>query len=165
MNRHFLVGVAAIALAGCHYQPTPVPVSGEQSHILALAGTWVGNYRGIESGRTGSITFTITTTADSAFGDVLMEAAPGVTMVQPADDPRVHQLHARSSRLLAIRFVDIYGGSVEGAMEPYIAPDCECEVYTRFTGRVEGNTIRGTFFTHGRLISPQTGEWSVTRSK
>ena len=163
--KRILIGAVALLVGGCHFQPTPVPVSGEQRSILALAGTWVGTYRGFETGRTGSITFTIRSTADSAFGDVLMEAPPGVPVVQPADDPRVHQLHARSSRLLAIRFVDIYGGAVEGAMEAYIAPDCECEVYTRFTGRVDGETIRGTFLTQGKLISPQKGEWVVTRGR
>ena len=165
MTRLTIIGAAALLVGGCHFQPTPVPMSGNLSSISALAGEWVGTYRGIETGRTGSITFSIRANADSAFGDVLMDAPPGVPAIQPADAPAVHQLHARSPKFLAIRFVDIYGGDVEGALEPYVAPDCDCTVTTRFTGHVYGDTIRGTFTTRGRLIGTQAGVWTVTRAK
>ena len=157
------VAFASMLLGACHYTPTPVPLSGERSSIRALRGSWSGTYRGTESGRTGSITFIIRTDADSAFGEVYMEGPAGVIAGQPADDPRVHQLHASNPRFLAIRFVDVIGGEVEGALEPYVAPDCDCTVTTRFSGRVIADTVRGTFITRGRMIAPQTGVWSVVR--
>lgn len=163
--RFTAIAAAAAIVGACHYTPTPVPLSGERSSIHALAGTWTGTYRGTESGRTGSITFTIRSDADSAFGDVLMESAPGVSVVQPADDPRVHRAHVSNPRLLAIRFIDIIGGEVEGALEPYVAPDCDCTVTTRFTGRVIADTIRGTFITRGNMMAPQTGVWAVMRER
>jgi len=162
--RFALIAAAALLVGGCHYRPTPVPMSGDRSTIKTLAGTWIGTYAGTDSRRTGSITFTIQVTGDSAFGDVLMQAPPGVAVIQSADTPEIHRTHARSSQLLAVRFVDIYGGDVEGALEPYIAPDCDCTVTTRFAGRVFGDTIRGSFVTRGRLMATQTGVWAIARS-
>jgi hypothetical protein len=165
MSRISFIAAVALLASGCHVRSTPVPMSGDPSSITALAGAWTGIYRGTQTERTGSITFTIRANADSAFGDVLMQTPPGAPMVQPADDPAMHRLHARGPQLLAIRFVAVYGGEVEGALEPYIAPDCDCTVVTRFTGRVVGDTIRGTFVTRGALVGPQTGVWSVVREK
>ena len=161
----FTVIAAAVLVGGCHYRPTPVPLAGDRASISALAGTWTGTYRGTESGRTGNITFTIQVTGDSAFGDVLMESPPGVPVVQPADDPRTHRGHARGPRMLAVRFIDIIGGEVEGQLEPYIAPDCDCTVNTTFRGYVRGDTVRGTFLTRGQLIAAQTGVWAVARGR
>ena len=160
-----VIAAAALLVGGCSFRPTPVPLAGDRTSIIALAGTWTGTYRGTESGRTGNITFTIQVSGDTAFGDVLMESPPGIPVVQPADDPRAHQAHARGPRLLAVRFLDIVGGQVEGALEQYVAPDCDCTVFTTFTGYVRGDTVRGTFITRGRLIAAQTGVWAVARNK
>ena len=86
-----------------------------------------------------------------------------ILRIGPADDPATHRSHARGPQMLAVRFVDIHGGEVEGALEPYVAPDCACTVSTMFRGVVRGDTIRGTFLTRGRLINDQTGVWGVMR--
>ena len=166
--RPAVIGIAAVLLSGCQFRPTPVPMSGDPASLAALAalaGTWRGTYRGTQSSRTGSITFTVRANGDSAFGDVLMEASTGMTVVHPADDPIAHRQHASQPRLLAVRFVEIVGGEVEGVLEPYVAPDCDCTVTTTFTGRVIADTVRGTFITRGRLIAPQTGVWAATRQR
>jgi hypothetical protein len=165
MPRFSLIAAAALVVGGCHYNPTPVPMAGDRSTIAQLAGDWAGTYRGMETDRTGSIMFTIRASGDSAFGDVLMETPPGTARIMPADDPSRHHLHARSPQLLAIKFVAIHGGDVEGAIEPYIAPDCDCTVTTRFTGHIVRDSIGGTFITRGALIGPQTGVWSVKRNR
>jgi hypothetical protein len=165
MRRSTLLAAAAVLVAGCHYRPTPVPLAGDRSSIAALAGEWTGTYQGTQSGRTGSIAFIIQVSGDSAFGDVLMETPPGMPAIRPADDPVAHRIHARGSQLLAVRFVDIIGGDIEGALEPYSAPDCDCTVTTVFNGRTLGDTIRGTFLTRGQLIAPQAGVWAVMRKK
>jgi hypothetical protein len=162
--KRMLIASAAALIAGCHYRPTPVPVAGDPPWIASLAGTWTGIYQGTESGRAGSITFTMRASGDSAFGDVMMDASES-RVFQPVDDPVQHRAHANSARLLAIRFVEVAGGRIEGALEPYIAPDCDCTVTTTFSGAVRADTIRGTFITQGRMLNRQTGVWSVTRSK
>ena len=161
--RFAVIGAAALLVGGCHYNPMPVPVSGDRSSIAQLAGTWNGTYLGPETGRKGNISFTIHVSGDSAYGDVLMEPPPGLMVFHPADDPIAHRKHAGSATLLAVRFIDIVGGSVEGALEPYVAPDCDCTVSTTFSGWVRGDTVRGTFTTRGRLIQPQSGVWAVAR--
>jgi hypothetical protein len=158
-----LVSASLLLSAACHYRPMPVPVAGDRSSIAALAGTWTGTYRGTESGRTGNIAFAIRVSGDSAFGDVQMDAPNGQSIVQLADDPTVHQRHARGPTFLAVRFLDVVGGDVEGALEPYVAPDCQCTVRTAFMGRVVGDTIRGSFVTRGTMTAPQTGVWAVAR--
>jgi hypothetical protein len=75
----------------------------------------------------------------------------------------MHAMHAASPHLLTIRFVAIRGGYVEGALEPYIAPDCQCVVQTVFRGRRAGEEIRGQFVTQGQPGPHQTGTWSVRR--
>ncbi len=161
-----LIGVflGLTAIAGCQYRPTPVTLAGDPSSIRALAGTWIGTYRGTDTQRSGSITFAIRVAGDSAFGDVYMQQPPGAGVVVPADDPRAHRAHARSPQLLAVSFVAVQGGEINGELEPYIAPDCECRVNTRFNGRVYADTIRGTYVTRGSVMTPQNGEWSVVRT-
>src|SRR4051812_4285309 len=165
MRRLATFSAALMLVGGCHFHPAPVPVSGDRSSIAELAGNWAGTYRGTVTDRSGSITFTIRASGDSAFGDVLMETPAGVPFLQPTDDPAIHRTHASGPRLLAVKFVHIVGGEVEGALEQYVAPDCDCVVTTKFTGRVQGDTIRGTFTTRGPMLTTQTGVWAVARNK
>jgi hypothetical protein len=160
--RQPLVLGTALLLAACRYQLFPVPVSGERAAIASLAGEWVGDYRGRETARTGSIMFNIRAAGDSAFGDVLM-ATPGGGMYATVDSPAQHARHTREPELLAVSFVSVVGNEVSGAIEPYVAPDCECVVQTTFTGRITGDTIAGEFRTRGPSIPTQSGWWRVLR--
>jgi len=45
---------------------------------LGLTGEWAGDYSSVESGRSGSISFTLRAAGDSAFGDVVMIPSLGV---------------------------------------------------------------------------------------
>lgn len=161
----FAASVGVLMLTACQYKPTPVAIAGDPGSIRALAGTWSGTYLGTDTRRTGNITFTIRVDGDSAFGDVLMEQPPGAPVLLPADDPTLHRAHARSPQLLAVRFVGVMGGEVSGALEPYVAPDCDCTVRTTFTGRVRGDTVSGTFETRAPMLPVQTGVWSVARAR
>jgi hypothetical protein len=161
--RSFIVPAVVGFAVACHPNPTPVPTYGHPSSIAALAGKWSGTYQGTQSGRNGSISFTIRVTGDSAYGDVLMDWPPGIPIVRPIDDPAAHRLHAPDARFLAIIFVAVGATEVEGALEPYVAPDCECTVRTVFGGQVRGDTIRGTFITRGAMLAPQTGVWIIVR--
>src|SRR3989442_9334411 len=52
--------------------PPPVPLAGTARDVAALAGRWEGSYSSAATGRSGSISFTLSATGDSAFGDVIM---------------------------------------------------------------------------------------------
>lgn len=156
--------VASILIGACRAQPTPVVLQGAQADIAILAGQWVGEYSSAQTGRTGTISLTIQAGSDTAFGDVMMESLPGQSFIAADVESRAHVQHATAPHLLRITFVRIAGGAVEGAIEPYIAPDCKCEVQTVFRGTVLGNTIRGDFVTLG-AGSRQFGKWSAQRKK
>src|SRR5256886_3075331 len=49
-----------------------VPVGGTAGEVAALAGQWEGSYASAATGRSGSISFTLSAGSDSAFGDVIM---------------------------------------------------------------------------------------------
>src|SRR5918992_932291 len=145
--RRLLLVVLLGISAACHYNPSPVTLRGSPPEIAALAGEWVGEYTGSQSGRSGSISLRITAGGDAAHGE------------------REHLAHARSADVLRISFVRVAQGEVTGVLEPYIAPDCQCRVTTSFTGSVKGDTIDGTFTTRGSAGLEQTGRWRVSRGR
>jgi hypothetical protein len=155
--------LAVLVATGCRYRPEPIPVRGERAEIARMAGTWVGEYSGSTSGRSGSITFTLQANADSAFGDVLMVPASNMAPLRPTDNAAQHALHARSPQVLQVSFVIIADGRVSGALEPYTAPDCECTVHTTFTGAVGSDAVEGTFVTRSTGGYEQKGRWRVMK--
>jgi hypothetical protein len=171
-RRSPLLVISALALAtglvACRYQSTPVRLQASAADISALAGRWEGQYTGRQTGRSGSIVFTIQTGKDTAYGDVLMGGNPE-RMGQPITAADVasgeHARHSSAPELLRVSMVRVMGGSVEGILEPYLAPDCNCTVTTTFRGIVAGNTIKGDYLTTGSYGLRQTGTWSVTRQQ
>ena len=156
-----ILNLLTLALfAGCTWQGTPVPVAGD---LRALEGEWDGTYGADLSGRTGTIHFVLTSTTDSAFGDVLMDpSAPrdfqgsGPSFLPPA--PRLTAIP------LKISFVRAEGDEVTGRLEPYEDPITSARLSTTFRGIRRGDVITGTYTTFtegsGRML---TGSWSVER--
>jgi hypothetical protein len=152
--------------AACRYTPTPVVLQAAPADIQSLAGSWEGTYQGRESERTGTITFTIDARSDTAHGDVLMEAPMRHQFIAADVASGEHRQHSRAPEVLRITWVGLHRGFVEGALEPYIAPDCQCTVKTVFTGSVvaDGDEIKGEFVTTGATLRQQ-GTWTVRRKK
>ena len=163
LRKLVLVALLSVGTA-CRYNPSPVTLRGSPPEIAALAGEWVGEYTGSQSGRSGSISLRITAGGDSAYGDVVMVGNAGQRPVA-AHGEREHLAHAHSADVLRISFVRVAQGEVTGVLEPYIAPDCQCRVTTSFTGSVKGDTIDGTFTTRGSAGLEQTGRWRVSRGR
>jgi hypothetical protein len=142
--KHFVLSASLLALAtlaACGGAQHPVEVKGGESDIAALAGDWEGSYTGIESGRSGPVSFSLELGRHVAEGDVMLGSAP-----------------------LKIQFVAVENGELSGKIAPYTDPTCSCEVQTAFVGQLSGDLISGTFTTSvvGRDIE-QHGEWSVVR--
>jgi hypothetical protein len=167
MSRRITMSIAAVALTlvACRYQPTPVTLQGGDSELAAMAGDWVGEYSSAQSGRSGSITFSVQAGKDTAYGDVMM--APQVNqMLRAADHGTAeHARHVSSPNLLRVTFVRVRAGSVEGSLEPYVAPDCNCTVSTVFRGTLQGSQIAGDYTTRGAGGLTQTGQWKVQRKR
>jgi hypothetical protein len=130
------------AIAGCGGGTKEVEMKGKDPDLAALAGEWEGSYKGNESGREGPITFSLQMGRHTAEGTVLMGG----------DTP------------IRIEFVSVEGGQISGKIDPYMDPNCSCEVETEFLGTLDGDTIAGMFTTKVTAQGVvQTGTWSVSR--
>jgi hypothetical protein len=159
------VVTALVVLTGCRYQPTPILLQGTATDVGALAGSWEGDYVGSESRRNGTITFTVQAGKDTAYGDVVMESSPGQRITAADVTSGAHAAHAQAPEVLRVTFVNVRGGFVEGVLEPYVAPDCQCVVTTTFRGALQGDTVKGEYVTTGHVSPRQTGTWSVRRKR
>ena len=162
------IAAAAVALAGaaCATNPAPVPVVAEAGDLRALGGRWEGEYSSTETGRSGSIVFTLAAGRDTAHGDVVM--VPRAFGVGRDPDVRPSAVDIRQPpprpQVLTIRFVQLSGGEVSGTLEPYRDPECGCTLYTVFRGRLARDRIEGTFTSrHGHTSITSTGRWGVRR--
>jgi hypothetical protein len=134
--------------SACATANSTVQVKGKDVELVQLAGEWTGDYKGIESGREGRITFNLSLGRHTADGEVLMYPA-----------------NSDQARPLPIQFVQVDDGRVSGKIGPYQDPACKCEVETEFLGDLQGDVIDGTFVTRIAALSrEQTGLWSVSRS-
>jgi hypothetical protein len=148
----FAIGV------GCAGPGTPIPVRG---NVEPLVGEWRGDYSSVQTGRVGSILFTLRAGTDTASGDILMLPAnvdPPTAMPRDADPARP------SARLLRVSFVRCEGKAVTGWIEPYPDPDTGEKVFTTFDGVLEDGTINGTYVSYTELSGRRsTGKWQVKR--
>ena len=153
-----------LALIACAASRSPVPLVGAATDISALAGEWVGDYSSVESGRSGSITFTLRAATDSAFGDVIMiPAGLGRPLMPWRGENMTGALQAPAATLLTIRFVRVEGGNVSGTLDPYADPQTGARLLTTFRGELKGTTITGTYTTRLPSGDTQTGRWTVQR--
>jgi len=159
--------LAAALAAGCHAAaPAPVRLTGDPTSLQRLAGEWSGSYQSAATGRSGSIVFTLTAADTSARGDVVMVPRGGDQPLRPAGPGQFTPDSAATPQVLVIRFVQAAGDSVSGLLAPYTDPECGCTVTTTFTGRLEGDRIRGTFVSlHALHGSEYTGTWEVHRRR
>lgn len=166
MARH---GVALAALAACGPAPqTPVPIVGAAPELRALAGQWDGSYSSAATGRSGSISFTLTASGDSAAGDVIMIPRGWGRPLQAwnrAEGGAAREVQP-SSQVLTINFVHVAGGRVNGTLAPYADPETGAQLFTRFDGQLDGDTIEGTYTTTvAGSATSQVGHWKVTRRR
>jgi hypothetical protein len=142
MNKLSLCSVVFLA-AACGGAQHPVEVKGGDSDLVKLAGDWTGSYTGIESGRSGPVSFSLELGRHTANGLVMLDSATP----------------------LSIEFVAVQAGEISGQIAPYTDPTCNCEVHTDFVGSLDGDSISGTFTTTVAGAGEQHGEWSVARAQ
>lgn len=158
-----LLPVMAFVLSACGASRTPVPLVGASADVSSLTGEWVGEYSG-ESGRSGSISFSLRAAGDSAFGDVIMIPTGLGRPVKPySEEPVAGSNSPSPTTVLTIRFVRVEQGHVSGTLDPYADPQTGERLFTTFTGELKGNTIEGTYTTRLQSGITQTGRWSVQK--
>ncbi len=138
------VAVAGLGSTACGGGQKDVEIKGKDTEMVNIAGNWAGDYKGNESGRTGTVKLSLELGRHTAEGEVFMEG----------------------STPLKIQFIEVAGGQLKGTMSPYTDPNCQCEVETSFLGTVSGDSISGMFETKvGATGQIQTGTWQVVRQK
>lgn len=147
-----MIVLAAMMSTSCAGSASQVEVKGDESSALALAGDWEGTYVGVDSGRRGTIRFSLTAGHHTAEGVVLMYSEDDAGERQPQP--------------LAIEFVEVAkSGGLSGKIGTYTDPQCQCQMQAEFLGDFQSkDAISGTFTTHeldGRRR--QSGRWSVER--
>jgi hypothetical protein len=161
-----ILAIAAVALplTGCGSQPG-IRVVANPSDLALLSGRWDGEFTGDESKRSGSITFSLTSGKDTAYGDVIMTPRGSAEPLLPAEPPeRTIELRSHEE-VLAIRFVRIEGGDISGDLTPYRDPATDNIITTTFRGRLSGDSMEGTYIaTVLQSGERRTGHWKVTRS-
>jgi hypothetical protein len=164
MIRSTVATFLALALSACGASRSPVPLVGPSTDIKPLAGEWSGDYSSVESGRSGSISFTLRASGDSAFGDVVMvPSALGRPLLPWREQNVTGSNQVPTSTVLTIRFVRVEQGHVSGTLEPYADPQTGARLLTTFSGELNGNTIAGTYTTTLPSGDTQTGRWTVQR--
>jgi hypothetical protein len=164
VSRTLIVSATAL-LAACTPAIMKTPVSGMPTATARLVGEWHGDYSGIESGRHGTIAFLLRAGADTAEGDVIMEAG-GESDPSAPNAPASWDALRATHQPLSIRFVFVSNDEVSGALNPYRDPNCGCTLTTTFRGTLRGDVIEGTFRSEGDGFHhlPQSGRWRVKRS-
>ena len=154
-----------LMLGACGASRSPVPLVGASSDVSALTGEWAGDYSSAESGRSGSISFTLRAAGDSAFGDVVMiPSALGRPLMPYRENAAgVAGNQQAASTVLTIRFVRVERGHVSGTLDPYADPQTGARLLTTFSGELNGTTITGTYTTRLASGDTQTGRWTVQR--
>jgi len=154
-----------VALSACGASRAPVPLVGASSDVGALTGEWAGDYSSAESGRSGSISFTLRAAGDSAFGDVVMIPSAWGRPLAPYRENAVGggTNQSPASTVLTIRFVRVEHGHVSGTLDPYADPQTGARLLTTFSGELTGNTIAGTYTTRLASGDTQSGRWTVQR--
>jgi len=158
MKPAIVATLAASALLACSSNPKPISMMGSPEDIEQMVGSWIGTYESESGDRSGTIQFELAKDADTASGSVVMYLGK-IDPAHPAESRRVRSLR------LAISFIQLGHGYVSGRLAPYFDPSCECMMETLFQGRLEGDTIGGTFSSHG--VSEdlyREGTWSVNRA-
>ena len=162
-SRTFSAVLLPFALTACAASRSPVPVVGTTTDVSSLAGEWAGEYSSVESGRSGSISFTLRAAGDTAFGDVMMVPKGYGRALMPWNQPGTAAAPSQTPSVLTIRFVHIESGHVSGTLDPYADPQTGERLLTTFNGEVKGNMIAGTYMTRLPSGDTQTGRWSVQR--
>jgi hypothetical protein len=160
-----LAAAGALMAAACTPVVMKTPVSGTASATARLVGDWHGDYSSIESGRRGLIAFRLNAGADTADGDVIMQAGDEGEPSAPNASTSWDALRT-THQPLSIRFVFVSNDEVSGALDPYRDPTCGCTLTTTFRGTLRGDVIEGTFRSEGSGFHhlPQSGRWRVKRS-
>jgi hypothetical protein len=149
----------AALLAGAAAAQETVRVDGGDADRAHLEGTWDGAYASEETGRSGTLLFTLGPGAESAVAT--LEMMPRATPETPSPEPILLALH-----IVEVAASGVPGElTVRGALAPYDDPEWGLPLETHFTGTLLDGRIEGTFASLPTTVDsiPTSGRWWATR--
>ena len=152
---------------GCGGKQPRTGVSASDFDLKPLVGVWRGSYSNPQTGRNGTISFSLRAGESFASGSVVM--IPKADSLLTPEERELLSEEAPSGRtVLSIKFIRKEGGNLTGTLNPYRSPDCNCTVNTTFEGTFkDAGTLTGTFATvpskAGAAVTG--GTWQVIRIK
>ena len=165
MNRAIAFTLAAlVSTIACARQTPGIQLASSDFDLDALVGQWRGNFSSNQTGRTGTIAFTLRAGESAASGNVVMLSKPD-SLLTPEEREMMANVPDRT--VLKIHFVRKEGGQLNGLLDPYTDPDCACKATTTFQGKFsDAQTIEGTYTTvHSQPGDITGGRWKVTRTR
>ncbi len=150
----------------CSAARNSVNLYGEKVDMELLEGEWSGDYFSKDTGRSGTIAFTLTAGRNEASGEVLMIPVGSREPYHPVGFKDKAEVDPQFPELLAIKFVEIMGGKIRGELTPYWDPEFQRRLKTTFEGVLMGDAIEGTF--ESRMEQSPIyfyGQWKVSRKK
>ena len=163
----WLIVISLIFLSwGCSRSQNPVNLFGDKVDLASLEGEWEGDYFSKDTGRSGTIEFTLIGEKNKAFGDVLMIPRGSREPYHPIGFRDKAEVDPQFPELLTINFVEVMDGKVRGELTPYWDPEMQRRMHTTFEGIVKGDTIQGTY--ESRMEQSPIyfyGQWKVSRKK
>src|SRR6266436_9281078 len=118
------VGLAASAIA-CASNPPQTEVSASDFNLNPLYGEWRGDYSSAETGRSGTIAFTLRAGESFASGNVVMIPKPD-SLLTPEERELLSDMPSSGPAVLKFQFMRKEGTNLTGTLVPYRSPDCNC---------------------------------------
>ena len=167
MNRAIALTLALVATTStaCARSTPRIEMRSSDFDLDPLVGQWRGNFISSRPGRSGTIAFTLRAGESAASGGVVLFQKPD-SLLTPEERELMANVPERT--VLKIHFLRKEGGSVNGSLDPYRDPECDCTVTSTFQGVFTNpTTIEGEYTTV--RAKPGTdiirGRWRVTRQK
>jgi len=148
MQRTTLI-IAALAAStiACARKPPGIALTSSDFDLKPLVGVWRGDYSNPQTGRKGTIAFSLRAGESFASGNVIMIPKPD-SLLTPEERELASDVPSTGRSVIPIHFIRKEGGNLNGTLDPYRAPDCDCVVTTTFQGSfADERTIHGTFTT------------------
>ncbi|HET9635191.1 MAG TPA: hypothetical protein VFP26_04605 [Gemmatimonadaceae bacterium] len=167
MNRAIalkLAAAATISLA-CARSTPGIELRSSDFDLDPLVGQWRGNFISSQPGRSGTIAFTLRAGESAASGNVVLFQKPDSLLTA---EERELMANVPDRTVLKIHFLRKEGGNVNGGLDPYHDPECDCTVTTNFQGGfTNATTIEGDYTTVRAKPGNDIirGKWKVTRVK
>jgi hypothetical protein len=167
MKRAIVLTLAMLATAptACARSTPGIQLRSSDFDLDPLVGQWRGNFISTQPGRTGTIAFTLRAGESAAAGNVVLFQKPD-SLLTPEEREALANVPERT--VLKITFLRKEGGDVNGALDPYHDPECDCTVTTTFQGKfTNSSTIEGGYTTVRAKPGSDIirGNWKVTRTK